>query len=465
MVESTVPHIDNRRVYPITLVWGMLLEDRKVPVLLDYKVRVMEGFTLFAQYKAREYLHRHTPSCKNSGAYTSFINDLAYTLTAFAEYLRSRRVDWRDIDDSRLEEFKHLQHDSVLAKKNSLTQETANVTVNRKLRIIYEFYWWAQHVQMLIHDRIGPDVGDKIRSNIAKLKKDPGPFRKDKSAMRTVYPLCESVTAEVSRHRRQHYATNKELTQLKQYFRSTCDPLTAERNVLIVDIIDNMGWREGSVASLTVGQFSQEKINNSLKNLHKTVTVTPAQQKRGYENPYDAVLQLVIRINRYIREVRDRMYERLQDGESKLGGDDDSPLFVSYTTGKALTAKSISRIISDGFKSIGVVGRRAGPHSIRRKFGKDKCSEIVQERQRRGLSTDPQDVIFDLAEFLGHSSLAAQNAYNADKRDIYSDSVECSLRGRIVELEATEASLRLEAVEREKCIKELEEKLALAQKH
>lgn len=460
MIADKSVKVDKRRVYPVILVWGLLQDERKVPVMLDHKVQVMEAFTLYAQYKAKEYIRRHAPTNHNKIAYISFINELGYALKAFAEYLRSKRMAWQDVNDSHIEEFKLKQHDLIRSKPNSLTRETVHDTANRKLRLIYEFYWWAQHVQLLVEGRINNGIDAPIRSAIAKFKDDPWRYKKDKSGMRSVYPLCEAVTAEISRHRRQHYATPDELIRLRKFFRDTCDVLTAERNVLIVDIIDNMGWREGSIASLTVRQFSNQKIENSLAKLEKTISVTPAQQKRGYDNPYDATVQLVIRISRYIEDVRLKMFNRIHQAHSNSYFDsENSPLFISSTTGKALKAKTISRIISDGFKGIGVLGVRAGPHSIRRKFGKEKSSEIVQVRHRMGISTDPQDVLFDLAGFLGHSSLAAQNAYNADKRDIYTDSIENRLRGRVAELEAIETSQRLEVVRREDYIQRLEQKL------
>lgn len=365
-------------------------------------------------------------------------------------------MEWKDVDDSHLEEYKNYQLDLTKSKSNACMRETINCTTNRKLRIIYEFYWWAQNVQLLIAGRISYDVDAPIRSNIAEYKKDPGKFKKDKAALRTIYPLCETVTAEIGRHRRQHYATPEEVASLREHFRGTCDTLTAERNVLILDIINDTGWREATVASLTVGQFSEEKINESLSHYKKTLEVIPDHQKLGYSNAYDTTVQLVIRIQRYIREVRQKMFDRLNNTETTIVPDAEAPLFVSYTSGEALPAKTISKIISAGFRSIGVVGQRAGPHSIRRKFGKEKSREIQQVRQRMGISTDPQDIMLDLAVFLGHSNIASQNAYNAGKRDIYTESIESGLRGRIAELEASAASMRLEACRREDYILQLE---------
>lgn len=53
MATSNSGVADQRRVYPVTLYWGDLQENRKVPVLLDHKVQVMEAFTQFGIYKAK----------------------------------------------------------------------------------------------------------------------------------------------------------------------------------------------------------------------------------------------------------------------------------------------------------------------------------------------------------------------------------------------------------------------------
>jgi len=436
--------IDHRKVYPITLLWGVLVSDRKIPVLLDHTVLVMEAFLLFAIYKAKEYLNHHSPTEQNKKAYESFINSLGYTLFAFAEYLRSINISWQEVNDNNIANFKQKQYKITKSKPNSRIPETARKTVNIKLRTIYEFYWWAEYHQYLIYNTIGYDRNLPIRSNIAKYKIDPTVFKKDKTAMKTVYPLCESVTAEAGCHRRQHYASDQEISDLRKHYRATCEFFVAERNVLIVDIIEMIGWRDGSVASLTTRLFSNDVIKKAQERCNSTVKVTPEQQKRGYSFPFDAVLQLVIRVYKFIRDNRQGMLSRIGKAEVDAEPDfDNSKLFISYTTGTGLTAQSISEIISSGFKSIGVVGERAGGHSIRRKFGKDKGSEYYETRKRLKLSTDPQDIVLDLAEALGQTNLASQNAYNASKRDIYNESIESQQRGRIAELESEADTLRL----------------------
>jgi len=54
MPVNELKTIDNRKVYPITLIWGDFENDRKVPVILDHKVEVIVAFLLFAIYKVTE---------------------------------------------------------------------------------------------------------------------------------------------------------------------------------------------------------------------------------------------------------------------------------------------------------------------------------------------------------------------------------------------------------------------------
>ena len=142
-MDSLKTTLDGRRVYPITLVWGNLQEERKAPVYLDHKLEVMEPLTLFARYKAIEYLKRNSPRFKNKKAYISFIESISYGLMALAEYLRYKRIPWHELDDSHIVEFKLRQHQLVSAKSSAVTPETVNATVNKKIKNIYEFIWWA----------------------------------------------------------------------------------------------------------------------------------------------------------------------------------------------------------------------------------------------------------------------------------------------------------------------------------
>lgn len=430
--------LDLRRIYPIKIVWASYVPNRDVPLFFNERVKLMEEFSQYALYQAKKHLGSHDNTADNEQAYLSEIQMVAYSLKSFCEYLRVKAKFWKEIEDCDLEEYKAWELGNVKGRGSSRTEKTAQETVNRKLRVIYQFYWWAQEIQALIEDWMGwPSA--PIRSKLPEYMKDPEAFDRKGEAKKTVYPLCFRRTGARSKHKRQHYATDDELNHLRRYFREFCNTLTAERNILIVDIIEHVGWRGGSVRSLLVEHFSEAIIDAALlQGLHE-IQVTPPEQKFGYQTDYDVKIQLAIRIANFIKDVRQPTLERLGIGEEKAQGH----LFISFTTGRPLGNKRISRIIADGFKAVGL-RKGSGGHSIRRKYGKETATEILQTRQKLGFSDDPESVALDLMPKLGHSAAASQAAYTHGKEDMYKRTVESQLRGQVAELQGQLAQMQLE---------------------
>ena len=438
MGEKGIKALDLRRIYPIKIVWAPYVPNRDVPLFFDEKIKLMEEFSQYALYMTKQHLASHNNTEDNEQAYLSDIQMVAYSLKSFCEYLRVKSKSWEEIEDCDLEEYKDWELANVKTKNSSRTEKTAQETVNRKLRVIYQFYWWAQEIQDLMEGWMGWPTAP-IRSKLPDYMKDPEAFNKKGEAKKTIYPICFRRTGARSIHKRQHYATDDELNRLRRYFREFCAPLSAERNILIVDIIEHVGWRGGSVRSLLVEHFSKETIDSALaQGLHE-IKVTPPEQKFGYQNAYDVKIKLAIRVASFIKDVRKPILERLGVGEEKAQGH----LFISFTTGKPLGNKRISRIIAGGFKAIGL-RKGAGGHSIRRKFGKETATEILQVRQKQGFSNDPKSVVLDLMPKLGHSAEASHASYTHGKEDMYKGTVESQLREQVVELQAEVSQKQLE---------------------
>lgn len=430
--------LDLRRIYPIKIVWAPYVPNRDVPLFFDEKIKLMIELSQYALYMAKKHLASHDNTADNEQAYLSEIQMVAYSLKSFCDYLRVKGKSWKEIEDSDLEEYKAWELSNVKGRSSSRTEKTAQQTVNIKLRAIYQFYWWAQEIQALMEGWMGWPTAP-IRSKLPDYMKDPEAFDKKGEAKKTIYPLCFRRTGARSKHKRQHYATDDELIRLRRYFREFCDPLTAERNVLIIDIIEHVGWRGGSVRSLLVEHFSEEVIDAALVQGKREILVTPPEQKFGYQTAYDVKLQLIIRIANFIKGVRQSTLDRLGVGEEKAKGH----LFIGFTTGRPLGNKRISRIIADGFKAIGL-RKGSGGHSIRRKFGKECATEILQTRQKLGFSNDPESVVLDLMPKLGHSAAASEAAYTHGKEDMYKGTVESQLRGQVAELQGQLAQMQLE---------------------
>jgi len=440
-MSSNVTEIDKRRRYPIAIVWAPYQDGRTVPIVFDHKVRLIEEFAQFALYEAKEHLKTHAVSAQNEQAYISTINPIAYTLKSFATYLADKRFTWSNISDAELGDYKIWELKRVLEKPSARTVETAQETVNVKLKVIYKYFWWAQEERALISGRIGwPQA--PIRSRLVEYMRSPESFSDSIEALKGVYPLLYQRTGARSKYKKGHYATDEEVEALRDYYRRHSSVQIADRNILIVDIIEERGWRGGSVRSLMVNQFSDEIINDALKKNASEILVTPATQKNSRRTSYPVRLPLAIRINHFCKTTRKQILDTLGKGEKEANG----IVFIGETTGQPLGKSRISRIIAEGFKSIGAP-KGAGGHSIRRKYGKDCAKEVIEIRKRLGFSIDPADTVMDIAERLGHESLAAQSAYTAGKTDVYKTTTEEDLHRKNSELRAKLAQKELEIAE------------------
>lgn len=411
--------------------------------MMDHHCKVHEAATRYLIYVAKGHLKTHAVSDANAIAYRSTVHEIAYAIREYLDFL-APSFSWELARDSDLEKFKHRCQQVTAAKKVSRTAQTAMGTANRKLIAIYDFYWWAQEEARLISGRIGAGPGFAIRSSICEYRSEA--LSRSGSRSRKLYPLLERGIAARNRHRHQHYAEPTELSDVKRQFRERQEFSVAERNVVLVDLMDLAGWRRGSVASLKTDQFERQAIQRALEQGKKTWTVTPDVQKFGYQFSKDIPIQTALRLSSYVDKGRSKILSLRKRGEETAC----KAIFLSYTTCKPLTDKAITQILSSAFQRLGV-RKGAGAHSLRRGYGRRRSQEIIAERKRRGMSLDPRDITADLAEDLGHSSTAAQSAYTAGKKSMYVETVEAGLRSQLEEqrLEADDLRRKIAELERQ----------------
>jgi len=436
--------VDLRKNYPIKVIWPEFRPGRKAPLFFDEQVGIIVPFTHYALYHAKQKMSKQMIDGNTDQAYTSHMGMIAAGLTSFAKFLRRKHIRYDEVDDSQLEKYRDEEYLIVKAKSASRTEMTAKRTVNGKLRVIYDFYIWAQEIQLLLDNYIGWIADEKhpefrIKSFLPQYRKNPEKYSNGSRIGGMNYPMCYEGVGEGARHRATHYATDAELSALRDYFRDNNDVLTAERNVLIVDIIEAVAWRQSSVHSLRASQFSTELIDKTMQTGKDKFSVVPSKQKGGYDNVYDIPLPLAIRINTFIRENRNVLLRE----RGKNSDDAQGYLFIAYTTCRPLGERRISSIIGNAFTALGAM-KGSGPHSIRRKYGKEKATEFAQIRKREGRSTNPEDIVEDLKPELGHSTSAALEAYTHGKRDMYNMSIEHKLRDEIASLRSQMESKTVE---------------------
>lgn len=420
--------------------WVPYFDGRNVPLLFDRRSQLNDHFSLYIFHLARIKIRCDGLSASKIDVYNSYIRKVVYSISSFAMYLEIKSLDWRSVDDQILEDYREEEQARSLRSKSGRTELTTKRSTNEKLREVYRFYFWAQEDQWLIANHMGwPDAN--IVSLLPVHRRDPISISKNRNLKQLMYPLCYRRVGEGSRRKPTHYATDKELEELRRFFYDNCFPITAERNVLIVDIIESTGWRQGSVRSLRTHQFDIETIAEAIRKGHATYPVTPEDQKGGKSDEYEIPIPLACRIATFVQKSRSGLLNCRHKSEA-VG---DEYLFISYTTCKPLGKTEISRIIAQAFSAIGAP-MGAGAHSIRRQFGKEKATEILQVRQRIGASMSPEDVVQDLMHYLGHSHTAAQEAYTRGKQDVYQLSVESDLRNKNEVLKAEVARLEAENV-------------------
>lgn len=441
---------DLRRSYPVTLQWAELWPDRFVPLIRGSDLELIEEFLDYAIYRAREKVRTKV----NIDTYKSTVEPLAYALLDFARFLRRQRLAWRDINDAFLTEYRNCALCETQQDKRCKDAFSAMRTVNKKLRIIYDFYAWAEIDSALTDGKIGWTDGD-IRSTLPLHKQSN---KSEDKRSKNAYPLCYTGIGEKSRTLQgQYWATEKDLDDIELFLRSTQNQGIAERNILFIRTVDEMGWRRGSVNSLRIGQFSDLVINRSIEQGLPALSVVPPVQKNRRAHSFKMEYPFAWEINRYITAH--------YGGEvaEKSGHDKDIaslPLFTSMRSKHPLKNQTFSEIFGAAFRAIGApVG--ANIHSVRRKFAEETVEEEFTRRKQLGLSIAQEDVADAVAEKLGHDSKLSQEAYLRVAKRPKRGTVEERQGETISKLTAELLAANAEIAQKEALIKNLSKSLHL----
>ena len=243
----------------------------------------------------------------------------------------------------------------------------------------------------------------------------------------------------------QYFATDEDKQSILAYFSKTQDPFLRERNSLMLELSDRVGWRAGTVNGLLVDDFNAGAIERASDD---GVMVIPEVQKRGYRNAFEVDHSLAARVVRFIA-MRKRWLARRGWGESQGKG----RLFVSVRTGKALGNKTLVQILGTAFRAVGVPAKRgAGHHSFRRKYSDQSTREDLQARKITGHSVAVEDVLHAAARRLGQRKIASQGPYQRAVQDGTRSAEPHRLRRQVQELESAVASKEARIAELERAL-------------
>ncbi|WP_028839815.1 MULTISPECIES: hypothetical protein [Thermomonas] len=409
----------------------------KVPVFFDRKYRL---FDPFHDYVASVAVRKRLAAPQ--GAYASAVEAAAYALLAWLRYLEESKVTWERASDGTLQQFRDAALKQVLGSLRSKGNErTAKRTVNVRLQWIYRYYRWAQQDAGLCKGVIGPGLA--INSAITQPKRKRQRSRKKREVDLDLYPLCFTGVSGTAGGT-QYFATAKDKQRIAEFFAKGADPFIVERNQIILELSDRIGWRAGTITYLTIDAFNEEAIEKAEED---GLVVTPSVQKLAYQNSFTIPLTLALRIVRHI-EARQRWLAKHKWTEKQA----QCRLFLSGKTGRPLGGKTIVQLIGGAFRAIGVVAKiGAGHHSLRRKFADESTRDDLAARRSMGLSTAVEDVMHATAKRLGQRNIASQTPYQRAVRDGTRQAESHRLRAELQETEALLATkdAKIAALERQ----------------
>jgi len=410
--------VDNKMVESkATVDWISLGNERRIPIFYNAQCQIISELVEYALA-----VHQSKTDASNQG-HRSAMDDAGYHLNAFEEFLEEKRLNWKRIEDADLLVFRAWLLSRTMSRRLCRSELSSKRTVNRYLRSVYHFYLWAQEVGGLITGRLGwPEA--PIKSLLPTKRSHP----ELKLLSTNLFPACFKKCGEKSRHTFQYVASSKDIDLLLEHFFERRSVDAAERNALILLVVDCVGWRQGSMASLSIQQFDESALKYAFEKDY--AWVTPKIQKFGYENSFEVPYTTVLQIHKYIQGPRAELLARKGWTESHCQGS----LFINTVRGKPLSYKAITEIFSRAFKAIGAP-RGSGIHSLRRKFADDKTDIEIAVRKRENRTTDPVNIGVVLKKALGHNSTQAQESYARSITRGTWDSLERVQQQRIQQLE------------------------------
>lgn len=383
-------------------------------------------------------------AASSPAAYASTVDGAAYALLGWLRYLDSRGIGLWQASDSVFRAFRTHALKAVKASTRGKNDERVGKrTVNTKLEWIYRFYTWAQGTG-LCEDLIGPEA--PVTSSLPLIKEGDSTGSSLASLRRGRYPCCFSdVTGSAGGA--QYFATRKDKKAILRIVAALPDPFLRERDHLIIELSDRVGWRAGTLTGLLVDDFSRERFDEAEDG---DFSVTPSVQKFGHGFSFDVPATLAARVIRYIDMRAAWLNERDWD-ERRAGG----MLFLSVRDGRPLGPKTIVQRVGQYFRAIGVPARvGAGHHALRRKFSTESTRDDLDSRRELGLSTAVEDVLHANAQRLGQKRIGSQVPYQRAVRDSTREAEANVMRRALHEADAA-------AVDKDKEIADLKAMVAL----
>lgn len=322
------------------------------------------------------------------------VENRAYTLVKWYRYLATEGLEVWQASDRTLIQFRTALVERATSNCSG-DQQARRRTVNLDLRNVYLFYAWLQKDPVYGNGR--RLLGRSSCQITSTLVEDDSARR---CSPRKRYPLTFRHAGEGSKHRMGFVPGETHRARLTEYFYDTFQHDLARRNCLLFELAWAVGWRRGSILSLTTADFApvQGEPDADLQ-------VAPSQQKFGYSNSFSVPSRIAAQVRVYVDVERRTIVERT--------GSTSQALFLNERTGEALTAGAVSALFSNARLALGWP-KGSGLHAWRRGFTNAHLERELDARIELGLDTGGEALAMSIAHALGQESLRSQAAYVRD---------------------------------------------------
>lgn len=314
------------------------------------------------------------------------VHQYAYTMANYWNFLISRRCAWTDANDSLLKKWRNL--DGEIG--NNLERKT----VNAKLTTVYRFYLWAQS-NNYIFEVIGiPSLALCYRPAISLESGGNGNFSR----------ISSNLLYRVPGHKFKPVPTSSEMDDAFAVLSRTKNPGLAERNILMLRWAAAVGLRRAEFLSLSIAQLpTMAKILDLDRQglTYQIEVIGKGNKKRVVPVQPD----LIVNTLDYVETWRQQVVE-LYPASIQI-----NRIFISHTSGSALSLPYVSGILSKAFADS---ERHLTVHRARARFITKLVAKFLEEHIELHGSLNTLSVellLLRATEIVGHSNLNSLKYY------------------------------------------------------
>lgn len=347
---------------------------KNVPLLVGPDLKVVDVATDWFRYL----------TTGNTAALT--VNQYAYTLLNYWNFLVARNCQWAKSSDSVLKAWRNRDAAPTNARERR--------TINAKLSAVYRFYIWAQS-----NGYVAGIIGEP---SVERNCSPPITIVRGGRAGSTV--VSSHLLYRGGGKKAKPVPTGAEMDDAFAQLSNRKNPGVAERDVLMLRWASAAGLRRAELLSLSVKQLPSMRKILELVDQGATYDITvvgKGDKRRTVPVDPELIVNTIDYVETWRREVLDasKPFVNVEN------------IFVSHTTGRALNHAYVSQVLSSAFanSSRHLTGHRARARYITKTIAAFLDDEIALNGNLNRLSVEL--ILFRVAELVGHSDLKSLRYY------------------------------------------------------